>query len=177
MAGSTAGRPQERILTGPGFKMAEFLNANWDRIGETNADLAEEWGYKSPGIVSMWRTGKSRVPIERLGDLARKLGFDLAVLMPLWVEQFNPERGHEGIKITKEIETVFKRLATVSEFAVLKVLRNGAKTRGQTDPVYTARQIQAFEQIAADDRFANFVLDEAQKQGLIQEIEAADDED
>jgi transcriptional regulator with XRE-family HTH domain len=156
--------------------MAEFLNSNWDKIGETNADLADEWGYKSPGIISMWRTGKSRVPIEKLGDLARKLGVDLTILLPLWVEQFNPERGHEGIKVSKEIESVFKRLATINEFAVLKMMRNGASHRSQRDPVYTARQLQAIEQIAADDRFANLVLDEAQKQGLINEIEAADEE-
>lgn len=170
---SAAGRPQMSAQTGPTYKLAEFLNNVWDsRVGYTNFELAQEWGYRSPGIISMWRTGRSRVPIERLPDLARLLNTDLAQLLPLWLEQYVGQYS----TAYKAIEAVFKRLATTNEFAVLRAMRAAAKTRGQKDPVYTARQVQAFEQVAANDKFADFVLEEAKKQGMIAEIEEPDDD-
>lgn len=170
------GRPQEMTLTGPGYRLAEFLNQNWDRVGETNQELAIEWNYRSPGIVSMWRTGKSRVPIERLSSLAHKLRVDMAILLPLWIDQFAPNRDG-AIQIGKDIENVFKRLSTHAEFAILKALRNGSKTRGVSNPDFSESQVRAFEQIAADDSFAQLVLDEARKQGMIKEIETADQDE
>lgn len=171
---SGAGRPQLEAKSGPGYRLAEFMNQRWGAVPYTNAELAGEWNYKSPGIISMWRTGASRVPFERLGDIARLLNVDLAVLVPLWLDQVVAGT-KEHMKVTREVELLFKRLATINEFAILKSLRNGASHKGLKDPVYTATQLQAFEQIAADDRFANFVLEEAKKQNMINEI--ASDED
>lgn len=163
-------------MTGPGFRLAEYLNEVWDkRVGATNQELAQKWNYRSPGIISMWRTGKSRIPIERITDLAQLLGVDMAFLLPLWIDQYVPAR--EGGNVSKEVERTFKRLATTNEFAVLRNMRAAAKQNGLSDPVYTARQVQAFEQIANDDAFANFVLEEAKKRNLIAEIAPPDDED
>jgi transcriptional regulator with XRE-family HTH domain len=132
-----AGRPQESARTGATYKLAEFLNQNWDdRVGRTNNDVAIELGYESANIISMWRTGRTRVPLKKLPDIARLLKVDLVELLPLWFEQDWGDRPDAS-----ELQTIIgSHIATESEAKLLRAIR---KARPQTAVAFTDAEIAA----------------------------------
>jgi hypothetical protein len=114
-----AGRPQESARTGPTYQLAEFLNHNWDeKVGRTNEDVAQELGYRAANLISMWRTGKTRIPLEKMPDIARLMKVDIALLLPLWLEQQWGDRDDGG-----NLRAIFERFATVREGELLAALR------------------------------------------------------
>jgi transcriptional regulator with XRE-family HTH domain len=130
-------RPQESIRTGATYHIAEFINRNWDlMVGRTNEDVAQELGYKAANMISMWRTGKTRIPLEKLPDIARLMKLDIATLLPLWFEQYWGER-KDAKPLLKE---VFNRVASQREVPLLEALRAASPIN---DPHYEAEQIEA----------------------------------
>jgi hypothetical protein len=114
-------RPQESARTGPTYQLAEFLNRNWDeKVGRTNDDVAMELGYKSSNIISMWRTGRTRIPLDKLPDLARLMKLNLADLLPMCLEQQWGDRP-DCAALSERIKAV---LVTDAEAELIKVVRN-----------------------------------------------------
>jgi hypothetical protein len=137
-----AGRPQESARTGPTYRLAEYLNANWDdRVGRTNEAVAMELGYKASNLISMWRTGKTRIPLEKLPDIARLMKIDIAMLLPLWFEQQWGNRSDVG-----RLKAIFDRFATVNEGAVLSALRAAAPA----GDAFTSDTIKAIVAVVTD---------------------------
>jgi transcriptional regulator with XRE-family HTH domain len=137
-----AGRPQESSRSGPTYKLAAFMNCNWEKmVGRTNEDVAGELGYKAPNMISMWRTGKTRVPLERLPDVARLMKVDIATLFPLWFDQQWGER-----EDVEHLATLFDRFATVREFEVLSALRKAMPS----NPMFTPEMVEAVVAVASN---------------------------
>jgi transcriptional regulator with XRE-family HTH domain len=156
-----AGRQQESVRTGKTDALAEFMNKNWDlMVGRTNEDVAQELGYKASNMISMWRTGKTRISLERLPDIARLMKVDLAVLLPLWFEQYWGDRDDA----TGLMTTVFKRLASVREVPLISALRD---LRKSGDRRYTRDQILAVTAVISDDAICAKVLKFGRARGLI----------
>ena len=156
-----AGRHQESSRTGPTYRLAEFMNKNWDlMVGRTNEDVAQELGYKASNMISMWRTGKTRVSLERLPDIARLMKVDIAVLIPLWFDQYWGDRTDAKPLAT----SVFKRLASLGEMPLLSSLR---ELRKGGDRCYTRDQILAITAIMTDDAICAKVAAVGRARGAI----------
>lgn len=168
------GRPQERARTGPTYQLAEFMNKNWDTlVGRPNDEVAKELGYKGGNMISMWRTGLTRVSLERLPDVARLMKIDMAVLLPLWFEQSLGARAdYKGLA-----NTVFKRLAALREVPVLNAIRKVATEKGVIDPQYDQTQVRAIEAILRDEKLCKEVVTKAEKAGIIGPPTLDDDDD
>lgn len=86
---SAPGRPRTSKLSGPGYALAAFLDAQWPlRVTGTNIEVAQELGLHSPNLISHWRTGRTRVSAQHLEGLSELLKVDLGELLGLWTEQF-----------------------------------------------------------------------------------------
>lgn len=128
------GRPQEKVKTGPTYELAEWLNGNLSRRTDmTNDEMAEEMGYARSNIISMWRTGRSRIPLERLPDLSKMLNVSMAELLPMWIEQYAPQ-------VRVEVGKMFNRLVSENEFEVVQAVRDAS---GQTNPKPSRAQLKA----------------------------------
>jgi transcriptional regulator with XRE-family HTH domain len=137
-----AGRPQESARTGATYQLAEFLNRNWDeKVGRTNEDVAQELGYRAANMISMWRTGRTRVPLEKLPDIARLMKVDIALLLPMWLEQQWGDRADGG-----NMRAIFDRFGTAREGQLLAALR----TAIPGDPLLTPAVIAAMVAVAHD---------------------------
>lgn len=167
VANDGPGRPRENVRTGDGYRLAEYLDANWkDRVGMTNDEVAIKLGYRSANIVSMWRLGKTKVALERLGEVAELMKVDLAILLPLWFEQQLGEPGPERERREAQLQKILKildRTVTANEFAIVKGLR---KKLGRSDPAFTKEQVNAAALIASNEDFAEEVLKLAASKGL-----------
>ncbi|MCR9222912.1 MAG: helix-turn-helix domain-containing protein [Hyphomonas sp.] len=98
MTRGVAGRPQQSIKTGKSFALAEWFNKNVDFLTDlTNEQLAEKLGYTRPNIISMWRTGRTRIPLDRLVPLSQILKVDISFMLPLWVEQYGGGEAYAAV--------------------------------------------------------------------------------
>jgi hypothetical protein len=89
-----------------------------------------EIGYDKPNLISMFKRGEARVPLDKIPLLAKALGVDPAHLFRLSLEQYWPDRG-------EIIAKLFGRLASENEEEIfLKPWR--AATR-DADPETTVK--------------------------------------
>lgn len=124
MARGGAGRPQGIGKSGAGYRLSSWLNENMDNMTSmTNEEIAEKLGYVRPNIISMWRTGRTRIPLDRLDGLAAILGVDVTFLLPLWLDQY--ASGNSYAKLVK----VFSRLVGEDELQLISVVREITKGR------------------------------------------------
>ena len=118
MSRGSAGRPQKTIKTGETFALAEWFNKNVDHLTDlTNEELAAKLGYTRPNIISMWRTGRTKIPLDRLAPLCDLLKVDLAYLLPLWIEQYG------GAEANARVLKVLRNTVSDSEMALVETVR------------------------------------------------------
>jgi hypothetical protein len=166
------GRKQERTRTGPTYRLAEFMNKNWDvMVGRPNDEVGLELGFKGGNMISLWRTGIAKVSLERLGDVARLMGVDIAILFPLWAEQYLGDKP----EFRNLLNSTFKRLVAVKEVPLLNTTRRVAKDMGQTVLDFDADRLRAIEAVLKDDKLRKDVLATAEKAGIIAADSADDD--
>lgn len=112
-------------------RIVKFIDARLEELklgGKTASDVAREAGYQHPNIVSMFRTGKTKVPLDKVMELARAMEVDPAILLGLALEQFWP-------KEAKGVSELLNRIVTANEFAIIEHIRSASN---HTDPELTA---------------------------------------
>jgi transcriptional regulator with XRE-family HTH domain len=71
--------------------VAEYLTAQIDLCGKSQLQIAREVGFEKPNIITMLKQGKSKVPISRVGKLAKALGVDPWYLYQLAMGEYEPD--------------------------------------------------------------------------------------
>jgi predicted XRE-type DNA-binding protein len=128
MAPATAAR----VLPHANTKMAQYLTKQIDALkGEVSQrEIAAALGYERPNIISMFKTGESKVPFDKIPDLAKVLRVDVGHLMRLGLEQYWPDK-------MRVINEVFSRIVTAHEMELVEIFR---KATGDADPKLTEEQ-------------------------------------
>jgi transcriptional regulator with XRE-family HTH domain len=114
------GRPLSGRPTGPGSAFANFLIDFLPNLKMTNEQLADRLGYKRANIISMWKTGRTKITLDVVWRLHDILGTDLAYLLALYFEQY---AGDSGIDHFPEIAKMMGRVTTPEEWEIIKVVR------------------------------------------------------
>jgi len=71
--------------------VAEYLSAQLDACGKTQREVAREIGYDNPNIITMFKQGRTRVPLNQAGAIASALGINPAHFMRMVLEEYMPE--------------------------------------------------------------------------------------
>lgn len=71
--------------------VARFLSEQIDLSPKTQREIAESIGYDNPNIITMFKQGHTKVPLNRVGALATTLGISPAHLMRMVLEEYMPE--------------------------------------------------------------------------------------
>jgi len=66
----------------------QFLAFHIKRSGLKQREVARACGFLRPNIVSMIKSGETRLPLERLGAMARILDVDPAALFSVWMATY-----------------------------------------------------------------------------------------
>lgn len=68
--------------------------ANLDRLingsNKTQAQIATALGYSNPNIITMFKSGTTRVPIDMVEPLAQQLDVDPAMMLRDWLDAYMP---------------------------------------------------------------------------------------
>ncbi|MBI5313200.1 MAG: helix-turn-helix transcriptional regulator [Methylocystis sp.] len=87
---------------------------------KSQREIAAEAGYDRPNIISMFKRGETKVPLDRIPALAKALHVDPAHLFRLALEQQMPE-------IAKIMHQVIGKTVTDHEFELVQAFRKATK--------------------------------------------------
>ena len=105
---------------------------------KTQAEIAAEAGFTNANMMSLLKSGKNKVPLDRVPSLAKALEMDPALLMRLALDQA------VGVTAAKAITDIFGSPVTENERGWLAELRD---VSDNTDPRLTARSRAALRGI------------------------------
>ena len=71
--------------------VAEFLADRIATIDKTQHEIAEECGFDNPNIITMFKLGQTKLPINRNATLAKALDVDPAHLLRLVMLEYMPD--------------------------------------------------------------------------------------
>ena len=99
-------------------KIAKYLAKRIESLSgiKSQKQIAREIGYVRPNVLSMMKTGESKVPLEKVPALAEALGCDVGHLMRLGLEQYWPDK-------LDVIQEVFGRVVTAHRWEIVQIFR------------------------------------------------------
>ena len=119
--------------------VTKLLTALIAASGKSHATIAEEVGYAHANNIAMLKMGLMRVPLKRVGPLAKALNADPAHMLRLVLETYSPET-------LEAITDCVGHLISRRELEILKVLRRYSKN---TDPPLLAGQEEELARLFA----------------------------
>jgi hypothetical protein len=73
------------------FTVAEVLDQAIQDSAKTQKEIATEIGYDKPNIITMFKQGSTRLPLPKIGPMARALNLDPVSLLKLALLEYAPE--------------------------------------------------------------------------------------
>ncbi len=68
---------------------AQKLEKAIEESGLTQREIADRAGFKHPNTITMMKQGLTRVPLERIPDLAQTLGLDQTQFLLVAIEEYH----------------------------------------------------------------------------------------
>lgn len=128
-----------KILSAPHADTAlcRFLNKQITALSgvKSQREIAAEAGYDRPNIISMFKRGETKVPLDRIPALAKALHVDPAHLFRLALEQQMPE-------VAKIMHQVIGKTVSDHEFELVQAFRKATK---DADPKPEPRLLDMLE--------------------------------
>lgn len=109
--------------------VAEYLDAQINMCGKSQKQIAEEAGFPKPNIITMFKKGDTKLPLEKIGKFAKAIEVDPIHLFKLCMAEYQPETW-------AEIQKMFGQpVLTVNELEILEIIRsaNVENPRVRTD--------------------------------------------
>lgn len=108
------------------------------RPKKSQIEIATEAGFVNPNMLSLIKSGATKVPVDRVPALARALETDPRLLFLMALEQ----AGGETMRLA--VEQIFGTVVTKNEVSWLVEIRDAS---GHTDPALTSRARSAIRGI------------------------------
>lgn len=75
----------------PQMSVAQFLSGAISLSGKTQRTIAEDLGYDNPNILTLFKQGKTKLPINKVPAMANSLGVDPVKLIRLVMREYMPD--------------------------------------------------------------------------------------
>ena len=128
--------------------VAEYIEQQIALSEKSQKEISVDAGFEKPNVLSMIKSGATKLPINRVGPLAKALGVDPVHLLRLALSEYLPDT-FEAIE-----EIVGQSLVTPGELEVIEVMRkaaDGVPIEGLSDR-YHKQLTDVVRQIALDLR-------------------------
>ena len=73
------------------LSVAEYLAQQIAICGKSQKEICEEVGYDKPNIITMFKQGKTKIPIGKVPLFAKALGVDPIHMLRLTMLEYSPE--------------------------------------------------------------------------------------
>ncbi len=71
--------------------IADFIADRLAESDKTQREIAAECGFETPNIITMFKNGSTKVPLNRIGALAKALDADPAYMLRLAMREYMPD--------------------------------------------------------------------------------------
>lgn len=71
--------------------VAEYVSQQIALSGKGQTQIAEEVGFPKPNVITMIKQGKTKVPLERIGSMAKALNVDPVFFFKLCINEYLPD--------------------------------------------------------------------------------------
>ena len=78
-------------MSKPKIKVSDYLEQQLALCGKSQREVSAEIGYPNPNIMTMLKTGATKIPLAKVGLLAKALGVDPAHFLRLVMNEYMPE--------------------------------------------------------------------------------------
>jgi len=99
------------------ISVAEYVSKQIDITQIPQKEIAERMGYKTSNIITMFKQGLTKIPLNKVMPLAKILGIDPIFLFRLAMQEYHPQTW-ESIE-----EIVGGHLVTGHERYILEIVR------------------------------------------------------
>lgn len=72
-------------------RFVQHLDGLINASTKSQRQIAMELGYEKPNIITMFKQGSTRLPMEKVPAMATALGVDRAELLRMWMKDYAPE--------------------------------------------------------------------------------------
>jgi transcriptional regulator with XRE-family HTH domain len=116
---------------GASLNIADYITQQVEiqaKAGKTAREIASEMGYEKANMISMFKTGDVKVPLDKVPALAKALNVDVAFLFRLALQQYWKNEN-------KVIASIFGGVFTDNEREIIDYIRSSSRN---SDPALTA---------------------------------------
>lgn len=99
--------------------VAQFLEQQIAVCGRTQREIAKDLGYENPNIITMFKTGQTKVPVNKAAQFARAIGVDPVFFLKLVMSEYTPDAWE-----TIEQVLGLNKVASDDELALLAFIRD-----------------------------------------------------
>lgn len=114
----TAARPSPAPSTQ--LTAAQYLTQQIEKSDKTQTEIASELGFPNPNVITMFKQGRTKIPINRVPDIARVLECDPLHMMRVVMNEYQPETWQVFERL------LGKSLVTEAEMQIVKAVREAA---------------------------------------------------
>lgn len=86
-------------------------------IGKKQLEIAEEAGFENPNVITMIKQGRTKLPLGKVGLMAKALELDPTYLLKLCIEEYQPETWDA-------IRPYMEDMVTADELSIVLSIRN-----------------------------------------------------
>ncbi|WP_210547057.1 helix-turn-helix transcriptional regulator [Rhodoferax sp. PAMC 29310] len=102
-----------------GYEVAIFLTSLIEKSGKTRKEIANEAGLGKPNMISMLKSGETKLPLAKLGSFAKAVNTDPAHLLKLCLREYYPD-------VWDAIKSHLDAAVTSDELRMVRALRSAA---------------------------------------------------
>lgn len=152
--------------------VAEYLNQQIALSGIPQIEIAERLGYDKPNIITMFKQGKTKIPMNKIAPLAKVLGIDPVHLLRMAMLEYSPETW-------EVLESLLgQRMISETEQRVLALVRSatGGRDVGPKNDDQERQLVELFGQWAStDEAIAQAAVDASTKRRKPAEAKSAEE--
>lgn len=112
----------------------EILAFQLNASTKTQREIAKAIGYKRPNILSMMKTGETRIPIDVAPKLAKEIGLEPWLFTERCIAEYNPD-------LLNLLSQTFGCSLSENERTMLKIIRDASDN--QNPAIKTKDQAEA----------------------------------
>lgn len=99
---------------------AQFFAQQIEKSGKSQTEIASELGFPNPNVITMFKQGRTKIPLNRVPDIARVLECDPLHMMRVVMSEYTPETWQVFERV------LGRNLVTEAEMEILKTVREAS---------------------------------------------------
>lgn len=111
-------KPLDQYSSKKKITVAQYVDQQVNLCGKSQLDIAREAGFNKPNIITMIKQGKTKLPMAKIGPMAKALCVDPVYLFQLAMREYEPDTW-EALE-----EFIFKApILSQNEIEIVEIIR------------------------------------------------------